>query len=131
MLETTPVQRHQAGNYLQKATENAHAMKQALTDGNWNAACLLAVHCVISSADALTVSHLGLRSKSQRHQDAVVLIRKIQKPGIDENARRFLTVLDLKNKVEYEEELVSEKTARNLTEHAERFYQWAKSHLIQ
>lgn len=129
MAETTTVPRHQAANYLAKATQNAHAMKGALQEGNWDTAGLLAVHCVISSADALTVHQLGLRSRSQRHQDAVTLIRQTQKAGVDEKAKLFLTVLDLKNKVEYEETLIHETKARNVVEQAERFYQWTKSQL--
>ncbi len=129
MVETAIVPRHLASNYLRKATENAHTMKQALQHGAWNTACLLAVHCLISSADALTVHHLGAHSKSQRHQDAVQIIQSTGLPGIDEKCRQFLNVLELKNEVEYKHDLIPEKKAREMVEQAERFYQWVKNHL--
>lgn len=104
-------------------------MKLALQESEWDAACLLAIHCAISSADALTVHFQGLRSKSQRHQDAAQLVKKIPKPDAGEKTRLFLFVLDRKNLVEYEETLMSENKARTIVEQAERFYQWAKAQL--
>ena len=129
MVETVPESKHLASNYLRKAAENDEFMKKALQEGVWNTACLLAVHCVISSADALSVHHFGRRCKSQRPQDAVQLIQQIPLPESQENGRRFLKVLDLKNKVEYQNDLVPEKQARQISEQAERFYQWVKSQM--
>jgi hypothetical protein len=53
--------------YLQKAEEFYETMHQAKDRNNWNDVGLNAVHCTISSNDALLVFYAGIRSASEDH----------------------------------------------------------------
>ncbi len=104
-------------------------MKLAEEGEEWNAACLNAIHCTISSADAVTVFYLGLRSTGQGHEEAAKLLAKTGLESANEKIRQFSDVLRLKTMVEYETEEPTEKEARRIITQANRFHQWAKGHL--
>ncbi|HLD76130.1 MAG TPA: hypothetical protein VI874_03865 [Candidatus Norongarragalinales archaeon] len=128
MLERTrPVKKDRFSTYLRKAEEFFIEMKHAESEARWNAASLNGIHCVISSADALSVAFLGLRSAGQRHENAEQLIRKTGVPGCDEKAKQFLQVTNWKTLVEYSDEEPSEKDARRMVLQSERFFSWVKS----
>ena len=106
------------------------SMKQAVADGSWSAATLNAVHCVISTFDALTVYHLGVRSADQRHEDVVKLIQRARLSGGDEKIKQFLDVVRFKNLVEYDAEEPSELQALRVVQQSERVYAWAKTNMM-
>ncbi len=117
------------GNYLQKATEFYHTMKKAEEDEEWNAVALNAIHCAISSFDALTVFYLGVRSSGQRHEDVTQVIKKTNLESVDEKIKQFTEVIRLKTMVEYDVEQPSENEARRIALQTERIHAWAKKHL--
>lgn len=129
MQQTVEIEKRHYADYLKKSEEFFQGLKEAVQAGRWNAVGLNAIHCVISASDALTTYHLQQRSASDRHQDAAYLLNKLPLPGASEKTKQFLDVLNLKNKVEYQYTLTSEKEALQLAKQAERFYAWAKSHL--
>ena len=104
-------------------------MKKAEADGEWNAACLNAIHCTISSADAVTVFYLGMRSTGQGHEEATKLLAKTGLESVNEKIRQFSNILRLKTLVEYDAEEPTENEASRAITQASRFYQWAKTHL--
>ena len=63
--------------YLDKAEEFFNIMKYAHSQNLWAATGLNGIHCSISVCDALTAFYLGERSAGSRHEDVVVLLRKI------------------------------------------------------
>lgn len=75
--------------YWRKAKSFYAAMKQAEEAGELNAACLNAIHCAISCADAVTTFYLGERSAGQRHEDVVVLLKRAGMPEAQEKAARY------------------------------------------
>lgn len=129
MTQTVDVEKHHYSEYLQKADEFFQGLKEAVQASRWNAVGLNAVHCVISSSDALTVYHFQKRSTSGRHQDAAHMINKLPVSGAAEKTKQFLDVLNLKNRIEYEHCLTSEKQALQMAKQAERFYSWAKANV--
>ena len=130
MVERTrPVSKHKSLVYWRKAEEFYIEMKHAGSEARWNAASLNAIHCAISSADALSVAFLGLRSASQRHEDAEQLIRKTGAAGCEEKAKQFVQVTNLKALVEYSDDEPTEKDARRIVLQTERFFSWVKSKL--
>ncbi len=104
-------------------------MKQAEEDGNWNLACLNAIHCAISSVDAVTTFYLKQRSAGQRHEDAAALLQQTGVPQAKETARQLLDILSRKNLVEYDAEEPTETNARNTIKQTEKIYTWAKTNL--
>lgn len=123
------MERHYHLNYLKKAGECAAEMRHALEDRHWNAAAILAVHCGISSADALTVFHLGKRHAGQQHSEALRLLRQIPLENVGEKEGQLKRLLDMKGEAEYSKQLMGEAQARDAVKMAERLLAWTESSL--
>ncbi len=124
-----PVGKEKFRAYFHKAEEFYSLMKRSMDDEKWNGASLCAVHCAISSFDALTVYHLGVRSAGQRHEDVVKLVRQTGIAGSEEKIKQFLDVVRLKNLVEYDADEPSEGESRRACLQSERLFLWVKSNL--
>lgn len=128
-MKTRDVDKDDASNYLQRAEECIGSMTYAFQTGNWNSCLINAVHAAISSADAVCVWKLGMRSASDNHADAGRLLVQID-PANEEvkNAVKHLSyLLGLKTGAEYGEKLFSKKEAEEAVKHAERIFSYAKS----
>lgn len=128
-LRVERVEHAKSAIYLRKADEFGAAMAQAAAAKNWNAVGLNAIHAVISATDALTSFHLGKRSRSQDHEDVILLLRELPLQDVSAKASQALEVLRLKNKVEYEARLFEEEEAHVVQLRAERFLAWAHASL--
>jgi HEPN domain-containing protein len=124
----TTVTRQQAQTYLSKAMEFLVASREAMKDGRFNSAGLLAIHAAISSADALLGHQAGHRSTSPDHQAAATLLKELEIGSADrsDQIRRFKRILSKKNIVEYEARQITQKEASYLVEQAERFLDWVR-----
>lgn len=134
LMERPPVKaerldRHKGDVYLRKAEEFARGMDRAAIDEDWNAVGLLAVHVVISAADALTTAHLGLRSRGADHEEVVHLLRRLPSKGAVDQAARAVEVLQVKNQVEYEARPFEQKEAVATRKKASRFLEWARTQM--
>jgi len=130
-MRTRSVDKFLNKNYLKKAEECRQAMDDAYTRENWNAAVVNAVHCAISSADALTLFFKGIRHAGEKHEDVIALLQTI---GLDQGVlktktRQLSRLLSIKNAAEYAERLMSRKDASSATKDAGRFLQWVKETL--
>ena len=110
--------------YWKKAKEFYQIMKFAEDKELWIGAGLLGIHCAISLCDALTTFYLGARSRSEKHQDVVVLLKKIKVKNIDEKIKQVLSILSVKNLVEYEAREFKESDSRKIIIQVERLYVW-------
>jgi hypothetical protein len=115
-----PLPRAEFQGYLRRADEACRSMRADLEARRFNSAGTQAIQVVISSADALTVYHLGLRSTAQSHLATLDLLRRIPKEGMDSLRRQVAAVLDVKNAVQYEPGRISEALARRITTQAAR-----------
>lgn len=114
--------------YFKKAQDFYLTMQTALGNKNWNSVGLEAVHCVISSADAILAFHSGIRCTSQDHREVASLLRsEIKTPETIQNVKHLLKVINMKNLIEYEARNFREKEAREIVKHTERFFNWVKS----
>jgi len=103
----------------------ASAATNELAAGRWNSSGLNAIHAGICAADAALIASAGLRSLSQDH-GAVVELLESQVPDFGNTQRRqFAGLLKMKNVVAYEQRLLTETEARQLTDHANRLTKWA------
>ncbi|MFH1359900.1 MAG: HEPN domain-containing protein [Candidatus Omnitrophota bacterium] len=119
-------------NYLKKAEEFLSSAQESLGRGKWNAAGLNAIHAGISSADALLVALHGIRSISPKHDDILKLFSSLVKhKAADENMNHLRHLVSMKSVVEYDQRLITQREAVNLSKHAERFLNWIKSIVIQ
>ena len=118
--------------YLKKAKDFYQSMLRAYGEGNWHSVGLEAIHCAISSTDALLVCRGGIRSTSQSHFDtADLLISQLKTEDSKKNARLLVKILEMKNLVEYEDRIFTQKEAADALRHTERYFEWVKNQLPQ
>lgn len=116
--------------YFKKARDFYLTMQVALQRSNWNSVGLEAVHCVISSADAILAFHSGIRCTSQDHREIASLLKnEIKTSETIRNTKHLLKVVNMKNLIEYEARNFTEKEAQEIVKHTERFFNWVKSML--
>jgi len=123
--KTKAVNKNQYRAFLAKAKDFAFMMDISLEEGKWNSAGLQAVHTVISASDAVIVYYGGVRSTEVDHREVVGLLQDIIGKDASARGRHVSMVIAKKNLVEYEERLISQTEARDMTEHAKRFLEWA------
>ena len=130
-IKTRRVERRRSENYLKKAEEYDKTMEACFTNGQWNACILNAIHCGISSIDALTVYLLELRHAGDRHLEAIELLKRTQldPDELDSKSMQFSFLLSIKNVAEYEDRLMDEKDAQNAMKAANRIFSWVKNEL--
>lgn len=115
--------------YIGKADEFYQLLKHAEAKSLWNGAGLNAVHCVISSCDALTTFYLGERSRGEKHEDVIDLLKRINIKEVSKRIRQLSSILGVKNLVEYEAREFYKEDALKIATQAERFYNWVKDQL--
>ena len=130
-VRTRAVSRELYKNYLRKAEEFYRSMEQAYHASDWNACVANAIHCAISSADAMTVFYLGFRHAGEKHQDVLQLLQEIDfdLKEIQSKNRQLSSLLSIKNRAEYEERLMGKSDAGNALKAAKRFHEWVKDKL--
>ncbi len=122
---TKPVQNHEAESYFLKAKEFYSSMKLEEEFEKWNTVGLCGVHCAISASDALLAIQAKIRSKSQNHYDVVSLVRQhIVHPETKIQTNRLERIIKLKNVVEYEGEMFTQKQAKSIVLDVERYFAW-------
>ena len=126
-MKTRNVDKHKYKNYLAKADEFFESMNDNFVKKRFNATVLNAIHCAISSTDALTVFYTGVRQAGDKHEDVVVLLNTLDLLEIKNKNKQLLNLLSLKNSAEYEEKLMTESNASDSIKNTERFYNWVKS----
>ena len=125
-MKTRNVDKHKYVNYLKKAEEFLEIMNDCFAKRKFNAAVLNAIHCAMSSADALTVFYKGVRHSGERHEDVVSLLNILGLSDMASKNRQLLDLLRIKNSAEYEEKLMTEANASDSIKNAERFHKWVK-----
>ena len=128
-MKTRSVDKHKYKNYLVKADEFFGMMNESFAKRKFNPTVLNAIHCAISSADALTVFYKGIRHAGERHEDVVALLNTLGLPDIQSKNRQLLDLLRIKNSAEYEEKLMTEANALDSIKNAERFFKWVRDML--
>lgn len=122
--KTKTVNKNQYRAFLAKAKDFAFMMDISLEEGKWNSAGLQAVHTVISASDAVIVYYGGVRSAEVDHREVVGLLQDIIGKDASASGRHVSMVIAKKNLVEYEERLITQTEARDMTEHAKRLLEW-------
>ncbi|MGC2289454.1 MAG: hypothetical protein WA688_06315 [Thermoplasmata archaeon] len=125
--EVIPKSRHAV--FLARAREFAQQMGQAAADRAWNSVGLLGVHCVISACDALTIQRSGQRWSGQAHAGVIGVVSTLNLPKSNPALRQISSVLDKKNRVEYEAREFTEKEAEEVRLNATRVLKWVTTQL--
>lgn len=109
-----------AKGYITKAEKSLEMAQIARERDAYDNAVMSAIHSAINALDALTTSYLGKRSSGQ-HTEVLSLIKGIfpsQEYG--EISKQFTSLLSLKNKSEYQPNLLKDSDAENSIKWAER-----------
>jgi len=115
-------------DYLKKAEEFYSTMQDCFVNGRWTSAALEAIHAAICANDALTIFTRGIKCSSPRHEDAVTLLQSlVELDGAKTHSTHLLRIIKKKNIIEYYGESFTQKEAEEITQHAERFFDWVKS----
>lgn len=101
------------------------AAASELATGHWNSAGLNAVHAGICAADAALIASAGVRSSSQDHGAVLALLEEGVSEFTATRRRQLGGLLKVRNVVAYEQRLLTETEARQLTDQANRLTKWA------
>jgi len=127
-IKTKVIERSEYKTYLKKASEFYDIMLQAKERGKWNAVGLNAVHCAISSSDAMLVFYAGIRSISDNHLSAIDLLsNSVRLPEVKSKCETLRKILVKKSIIEYENRDFTQKEALEILKLTERFYIWVVS----
>jgi hypothetical protein len=94
----------------------------------WTAAGVLIVHAAIAYADALSIQQAGVRSSSDNHDEAAVLLDEsvAASEGKVEAIQQLRRIMGEKTRVSYLGEMYSRNGTKSLWVRLERFRRWAK-----
>ncbi len=123
--------RAEARLYLAKAQQHLKHARDALAQGDWDTAALLAIQVGINAVDAACVWKAELRAAGEAHMDAVRVLQRVF--GDDEGAVRaaghLRALADKKNTVGYESRMTSDAEATSAVKRAERVLEWVTDSL--
>lgn len=121
------IPRDDGARYARVADGFHRAAELALEHDYRGAAGLLFVHAGIAYADAVCIARRGVRSSSERHQDALTLLREAagSAPGGDAALGHLRHLLDEKSRLAYTGDEPTAAEAAALAKHAARFRDWA------
>ena len=129
-FKTRDVAKSAYSNYLKKAEECFHAAQTSFDQEEWNAVAINAIHCCISTSDAMCVYFLGKRHSGEDHNDVAALFKSIRgDEGINTNTGRIIKILRTKNMAEYEDRLVRKAEAESIFKDCERLLEYVKKQL--
>lgn len=128
-IRTEKLSQQQYRIYMDKAEEFYKLMKHAQSEKLWTGAGLNGIHCAISACDALTTFYLGRRAVGQKHEDVAILLKQIPIKGVSQHIQQLLSILSVKNLVEYEAREFHQEDATKVLTQAERLYLWIREHL--
>lgn len=121
--------KRKATGYITKAENSLRISKIALKEGAYDAAVMNAVHGAINSFDALTTYFVGKRS-SGAHTEVLSLIKGIlTQREYEEAKKQFNMLLGMKNRSEYQPDLMSSKDAESAIKSAGRIFEKVKAKL--
>jgi len=127
-MQSKKIRKDEYLNYLRKAKELESVMQTALLKSNWDAAALNALHAAILANDALLIFFHGIKSNSQKHDDAVKLLTYLMKSSDAQKYSRHLRkLINEKSVVSYTGKLLSPGKSKELCTHAQRFITWVNS----
>jgi len=127
-IKKKAVERSKYKTYLKKADEFYDTMLHAKEMRRWNAMGLNAVHCAISSSDAMLVFYSGIRSASDEHLALIDLLStSVKLPEAKSKSETLRKILVKKSIIEYEARDFTQKEALELLKLTERFYRWVVS----
>lgn len=127
-INTVAIEKNRYRTYLKKASDFYDTMLNAQRLEKWNAVGLNAVHCAISSTDAMLVFYAGIRSASDDHLSAINLLStSVNLSDAASKCETLRKILVKKSIIEYEDREFTQKVALEISKLTERFYRWVTS----
>lgn len=101
------------------------------TTGSEDSASVLAVQAAIAAADALTIYFAKERCASQRHEDAVQVLKRLKLDGIAGVCTNLGRILSQKSSIEYGMTRVKPEDAMKLVERARKVVEYASQKIAE
>ena len=117
-LRTRAVNQGEYIGYWNKAEEFYEVMAHAHKNRMWSAVGLNAVHCVISSCDAVLVKSQGIRAAEGDHTRALELLVNAPIVGVEKQAIAMRRIIAKKNIIAYESREFRENEALDIFKQA-------------
>lgn len=128
-VKTAATQPGEEKNFIRKAQKFLEGAEEMLQRGNHESAAVLAVHCVISSCDALTAKLLGCKHVGDDHLGIINLLKDLPlRDNTERNnkIRQVKEVLMKKTQAEYESKSVRKADTETMVTQASRIFTWGK-----
>ncbi|MEI8011273.1 MAG: hypothetical protein WCI27_02160 [Candidatus Omnitrophota bacterium] len=111
------------GVFWNKAKQFHDMMLHAEKTEKWAALGRSAVHCAISTSDALLVRYLGQRSAGDDHIQIRAIFSRLPIDGVEDQAVNLKRIIAKKNAIAYENREFRQSEALDISKKTERFYQ--------
>ncbi len=126
MIKTRQVSKYFYRNYLERAEDCYETMNERYSKGKYISTVINAIHCCISTADALTVFFKEQRHAGENHLETVNLLKTLNIPELTNKISFFKEVIELKNNAEYGERTLSKNDADLAVRNTEKFFKLLK-----
>lgn len=126
--KTVATQPGEEENFIRKAQDFLGSAQRSWTEGNHQSTAVLAIHCTISSCDAVTAKLLSRRHKGENHLDVVDLLKTLpvrDRTELNNRIRQVKALLVKKTQAEYESKLIRKDDVKTMLDQAVRIYNWA------
>jgi len=130
MIKTSQVSKHFYKNYLERAEDCYETMNERYSKGKYISAVINAIHCCISSADALTIFFKEQRHSGEDHLETINLLKTLNVQDLNNKINLFSGVVKLKRDAEYGERKLSKNDADVAVRNTEKFFKFVKSLLV-
>lgn len=124
-----PVDKRLFKNYIQKAEEMLDIAEMARQSSKNNAAVTASIHCAINALDALAVFYLGKRHTGSHDGTLNFVKGALSKIDFDDVAKQFGGLIELKNRAEYQPDLMGSREAIDAVKRASRIMSKVKQKL--
>ena len=116
-------------NYLLKSEEMLAVAKHATETSKNNASVVASIHCAINALDALAIFYFG-RRHSGNHKESLIAIKgAMSESEFEDMAKQFGGLMELKNRAEYQPDLMGARDASDAVQRASRIISKVKQKL--
>ena len=107
-------------NYMLKSEEMLAVARHAAETFKNNVAVVTSIHCAIDAFDALTIFYSGRRNSGNHEESLSAIKGAMSESEIEDVAKQFGGLMELKNRAEYQPDLMGARDASEAVKRASR-----------
>jgi HEPN domain-containing protein len=132
MTRTKSVSREKYEVFWKRARQYQDSMEDSFSRGAYDACVSHAVHCAISSIDAITVLRIGKKSSAQNHNEIVMLLKDTRTHDESEKGKiidSIFRLIEMKTLAEYEDKSMSKGDAEKAVDFCKKVFNFGKDEI--